>query len=74
MERGNPVFLPSPKLAGEPQGTLLEMREYETGKSECYPVMGWIRVQNLPDPKGGRRPVGVPLRKSIGNLWRWKSK
>ncbi|MBN2040281.1 MAG: hypothetical protein JW864_09585 [Spirochaetes bacterium] len=23
------------------------------------------RVQNLPDPKGGRRPIGVPLRKVL---------
>lgn len=34
--------------AGEPQGTLIEMRVEEVGKSESGPVMGWIGVQTLP--------------------------
>ena len=36
----------------------------EVGESECHPVMGWIRVQDLPGPKGSRLPTGVESREA----------
>jgi hypothetical protein len=40
----------------------MEVRVEDAGESECQPVMGWIRVQDLPGSKESRRPIGVPLR------------
>jgi len=39
-ERGKPVWLPERGMAqaGEPQGTLLAVRVWEVGKSECRAV------------------------------------
>lgn len=53
--------------AGEPQGTLSGVREEDAERSEGHPVMGWIRVQELPCPKGSRRSAGVSLRESREN-------
>ena len=33
--------------AGEPRGELMGMRDWEVGRSEGHPVMGWIGVQDL---------------------------
>jgi hypothetical protein len=35
----------------------MEMRVEEAGESESHPVMGWIRVQDLPDSKESRLPA-----------------
>jgi hypothetical protein len=64
------------------------IRGSDIGKSECRSVMERIRVQDLPDPKGGTRPAGGPLRENFTsglllsnfcpnlkeNLLRWESK
>ncbi len=34
--------------AGEPRGDLMGVRDWEVGRSEGHPVMGWIGVQALP--------------------------
>jgi len=43
----------------KPQGTLLDMREEETGESESLAVMAGIWVATSPGPKGSRLPEGV---------------
>ena len=53
-ELGKPVFLLYIKDSRlRPMG----MRVEEAGKSECQPVMGWIRVPNLPGSKESRLPA-----------------
>src|SRR6516225_6930572 len=47
-------------LAGGPQGTLLTVRVWEDGKSECRAVMVRIGVEALPHAKAGRLPSGLP--------------
>ena len=47
VELGNPVFL-LPWKDSKPQGWPMGMRVKEVRESECCPVMGQIRVQNLP--------------------------
>ena len=44
------------------------MRDLDTGKSESRSVMGWVRVKDLPDPKGCRHPVGAPIAKTLKEL------
>ncbi len=59
-ERGKPVYSPMEfQRQVKPQGTLLDMREEETGESESLAVMAGIRVATSPGPKGSRLPEGV---------------
>jgi hypothetical protein len=43
-------------------------RVKDVGKSECHPVMGWIRVQDLPGMKMSRLPTGVESREKAGMI------
>ena len=47
VELGKPVFF-LPWKDSKPQGWPMEVRVEEVRRSECCPVMGQIRVQNLP--------------------------
>ena len=40
----------------------------EVGESECRSVMDLIRVQDLPDPKGGRLLIGVESRETDAGI------
>jgi hypothetical protein len=51
-ERGKPVGLPAIRES-EPQGTLMGLRVWDGGRSECLPVMGGIGVE--PVSKGRER-------------------
>ena len=46
-ELGKPNLLHL-SMESKPQGKPTEEWVKEVGESECHPVMGWIRVQNLP--------------------------
>jgi len=59
-ERGKPVRLPGNMQASGPQGTLLIVRVWEDGKSECRAVMVRIGVERSPHAKAGRLPSGLP--------------
>ena len=58
----------------KPQGTLLDMRVKESGKSECRSVMHRIRIEILSGPKGSRLPGGARLRESLKKLIKGESK
>ena len=54
-ERGKPVDFLADALSireSEPQGTLMGLRVWDGGRSECHPVMGWIGVE----PSGNITP------------------
>ena len=48
-----------PERESDPQGKPTEMRAKERGKSECCPVMGWIRTVTSSYAKAGRLPQGL---------------
>ena len=61
----------SPARESEPQGKPIGVREWEDGRSECHPVMGWIGVEHLatsPHAQAGRRPSGLSSQESLTNL------
>ena len=55
-------------MESDPQGEPIDEWVKEVGKSECHPVMGWIRVQTLPDTKVGRLPTGVESRETYATF------
>ncbi len=60
----------------KPQGKSIAVRVEDEGKSECYSVMEWIRVEPLAKSlhaKAGRLPSGLSLRESPANRLRGKS-
>jgi hypothetical protein len=44
-ERGKPVGLPGVTRESEPQGTLMGLRVWDGGESECLSIMGRIGVE-----------------------------
>ena len=69
---GIPYFRPGLLGQAKPQGTLVEVRGEEAGRSECRPVMGRIRVE---EQSGITRPereqtsyAGAPLQENQENL------
>jgi hypothetical protein len=46
-------------MESNPQGKPIGVWVKEVGESKGHPGMGWIRVQDLPGPKGSRLPTGV---------------
>jgi len=60
----------------KPQGKSIAVRVEDEGKSECYSVMEWIRVEPLAKSlyaKAGRLPSGLSSRESPANRLRGKS-
>jgi hypothetical protein len=53
VEHGKPNCLHL-SMESDSQGKPIGKWVKEVGKSECHPIMGWIRVQTLPDTKVGR--------------------
>uniref|UniRef100_E6QSI7 Uncharacterized protein n=1 Tax=mine drainage metagenome TaxID=410659 RepID=E6QSI7_9ZZZZ len=60
----NPYSRPEHR-ASEPQGTLMEMRVKERGKSEGLTVMVKILTATLSDAKAGRLPQGLSSQESF---------
>jgi len=58
VEHGKPNCLHL-SMESDPQGKPIGKWVKEVGISECRSVMERIRVQNLPGPKGRRRPAGL---------------
>jgi hypothetical protein len=59
----------------KPQGKWIAVRVEDEGKSECYSVMEWIRVEPLAKSlhaKAGRLPSGLSSRESQANRLRGK--
>ena len=54
--------------AGEPQGTLLAVRVWEVGKSECRAVMARIGVETSSHAKAGRLPTGLLVARRLTEL------
>ena len=52
-ERGKPAGLP--EWESEPQGTLMGLRVWDGGKSECLPVIGRIGVEPVAEVREPRR-------------------
>lgn len=67
VEHGKPNCLHL-SMESDPQGKPIGKWVKEVGKSECHPVMGWIRVQTLPDTKVGRLPTGVESRETYATF------
>ena len=67
VEHGKPNCLHL-RMESDPQGKPIGEGVKEVGKSECQPVMGWTRVQNLPDTKVSRLPAGVESRKAYESI------
>ena len=67
LEHGKPNCLHL-SMESDPQGKPIGKWVKEVGKSEGHPVMGWIRVQTLPDTKVGRLPTGVESRETYATF------
>lgn len=52
----------------------MEVRAWDVGRSECCPVMGWIRVSTSLGTKVSPRPTGAFLRESMHSALNGESK
>ena len=66
-EQGKPNYLHF-SMESDPQGKPIDKWVEEVGESECHPVMGWIRVQNLPGTKVSKLPTGVESREMYATI------
>ena len=55
-------------MGSDPQGKPIDKWVKEVGESECHPVTGWTRVQNLPGTKVSRLPTGVESRETNASI------
>lgn len=67
VEHGKPNYL-HPRMESGPQGKPTDKWVEEVGESECHPVTGWIRVQDLPGTKVSRLPTGVESREMYATI------
>ena len=55
-------------MGSDPQGKPIDKWVKKAGESECHPVTGWTRVQNLPGTKVSRLPTGVESRETNASI------